>query len=211
MFNILLNLISDIMFPPRCVHCQRIGVLLCRSCIKSILPAPQTGTAVIAAGTIKDPILSAAIHAFKYCNLRQLAEPLAMLMARQAASTNIWSSNPLLVPVPLHPGRLRERGYNQAELLADQLAKMAAMKMAPDILVRTHDTSSQVKTRSRQERLENMIGAFICVQPEMVRGRDIVIIDDVCTTGATLDACGQALKNAGARKITALAVARAVK
>jgi ComF family protein len=158
-----------------------------------------------------DPLASAAVWHLKYRGIRSMARPLAHLMARRWASTGNpewFSESPLLVPVPLHPERLDERGYNQAELLACELGRITAMTVAPDALARVRRTASQVQAHSRRERLENMHGAFRAMHPERVAGRDIILIDDVCTTGATLQACTIALRSAGARKVHAMVLAR---
>ncbi len=158
-----------------------------------------------------DPLARLVIWHFKYRNCRSLAGPLATLMARRwirSGDREWFSGNPLLVPVPLHPKRLAERGYNQAELLARELARIAALEVSANALVRVRHTASQVETASRDERQENMRDAFTCAKPELVAGRDIVLIDDVSTTGATLDACTGALHLARASTITALVLAR---
>ncbi|MCJ7502755.1 MAG: hypothetical protein MUP80_06825, partial [Acidobacteriia bacterium] len=122
---------------------------------------------------------------------------------------------PILVPVPLHSSRERERGFNQAELLAQGLARglarareIGAPRLEAGCLRRTRATAPQtgLSLRARQE---NVRGVFSVVRPERVRERVVVLVDDVMTTGATLSACAQALKAAGARAVLALTLARA--
>ena len=122
---------------------------------------------------------------------------------------------PLIIPVPLHPSRRRERGFNQSELLAAGLVRAlatqrggAAPQVAKACLRRKRATPPQTGL-SVSARRENLRGAFEVVNPHDVRGREIVLIDDVMTTGATLSACARALKRAGAARVMALALARA--
>ena len=111
----------------------------------------------------------------------------------------------LLMPVPLHPRRLRSRGYNQSALLAKGLSKKLGLEMDQRLLVRTRNTPPQVNA-SRDDRRENVQGSFRCVGP--VLGRAVILVDDVATTGSTLSACATALKAAGAASAWGLVLAR---
>ena len=110
------------------------------------------------------------------------------------------------MPVPLHPKRLRERGYNQASLLAKKLSRLGGLPVVEDTLIRVRDALPQARTRSAIERRQNVQDAFVCHQG--LEGKQVLLIDDVCTTGATLDACAIALKAAGAGSVWGLTVAR---
>jgi ComF family protein len=161
------------------------------------------------AGSMRSPTLSRAIWHLKYRNAPDLAEPLADLLATATGRVGILPArDSIVIPVPLHPQRLRERGYNQAALVASRFAAIAMLPCLPDALIRTRRTASQVTTDDRMARLENVEGAFTCPAPELVRGRGVLLVDDVSTTGATLDACVDALQAAGARSVTGLVVAR---
>ena len=148
-----------------------------------------------------------SIHQLKYRNLRTLALPLARLL------NNYLSGHPIpgevLVPVPLHPKRLKERGYNQSALLASELGKLTNLPVIEDCLVRRQNTSPQAKTATVEERRNNVSEAFIC-RNDTLRGRQIILIDDVSTSGATLNACAQALKAAGAASVWGLVMAREI-
>jgi len=165
----------------------------------------------VIAVTVLEGAVEPFVHAFKYRNLPGLAVPLAdrlcTLAGLRPATREMFGSNPLIVPVPLFPTRLRERGYNQAELLAHRIAAVAAMPCATDRLVRIRATPPQVGTSGRAQRRDNMQGAFAVPASADVRDRDIVLVDDVTTTGATLDDCARALKEAGARSVAALTLA----
>lgn len=145
-----------------------------------------------------------AIHRFKYQHLKALALPLAGLLAEYLKSHPIPAE--IVVPVPLHPRRLRERGYNQTELLARGLAKLLELPALHGCLVRRHHSLPQARTTSASQRRANVIGAFH--SGEGVSGKAVLLIDDVCTTGATLGACAQALKAAGAASVWGLTLAR---
>ncbi len=157
-------------------------------------------------------IAETAVYALKYRAMQQLAIPLgdwtATVVGLRPSTRIMFGANPLIMPVPLHPTRLRERDYNQAALLARRLAIAAAMPLEESALIRIRHTGSQVRTHSRIERLDNMRGAFAVQRPEMVADRDIVLVDDVCTTGATLEDCARALKESGAASVSAVVVAR---
>jgi ComF family protein len=112
----------------------------------------------------------------------------------------------IIVPVPLHSHRLRDRGYNQSELLAEQLGSAMGMRVAADVLLRVRSTIPQVGLRSDQRR-KNVKGAFRCAGTAL-KGLDVLLVDDVCTTGATLEACSVALQEAGAGHVWGLVLAR---
>ena len=135
-----------------------------------------------------------------------LAEPLAELMWASWRVAPITCD--LFVPIPLHPARVRERGYNQSALLAQALGRRLGIPTAKDAVRRVRNTKSQVGL-SRSERLQNMSGAFVSLR-NLAGAPHIVLIDDVCTTGATLEACAEVLIGAGAGSVRALTLARAI-
>ena len=157
-----------------------------------------------------------AIHQLKYGNRPSLAAGLASLMA------DYWTASPLpaelIVAVPLHVARQRERGYNQAHLLASALGQMVGLPLATNALRRTRHTRVQVGLDAI-DRQVNVRDAFTCegrasargsrLQLESVDGRQILLVDDVCTTGATLDACTLALREAGAASVWGFTLAHA--
>ncbi len=218
----------DLLFPPRCASCREMGSLLCAKCrdeFELIEPplCPHCGRprpngrlcplcqrdplriSGVRAVAYFDGTLREAIHGFKYSNLQDLAIPLGQLMS------DYWEKSPLpaevIVPVPLHPDRLRERGYNQATLLAKELGKSIGLPVSESGLVRVRATRPQVELGA-QERKENVHDAFRCSNAEL-KGKRVLLIDDVCTTGATLEACSIALRQVGARSVWAFTLARA--
>ncbi len=145
-----------------------------------------------------------AVHRFKYQGWRRLAEPLALLMAERLVVEGLAAS--YVVAVPLHPDRLRLRGYNQAELLERQLRHRLGLSKPPGELVRIRATPPQVG-RDRRHRLENVSGAFAW-RGQDLGGRSLLLVDDVATTGATLDACAVALRSGGSGSVIGVTVAR---
>ncbi|HEY0788408.1 MAG TPA: ComF family protein [Thermoanaerobaculia bacterium] len=149
--------------------------------------------------------LERLLVAFKFRRHDFLDAPLAGLLAERWRA---WSDGDFdaVVPVPMHPRKLRERGYNQAALLARRFARATKLTLYRDALRKTRETAAQ-STLRREERASNVRGAFTAA--DGLRGRRILLIDDVCTTGATLRACAKALRRAGAARVAALTVARA--
>ena len=224
---------SELLWPARCVGCGVLGVDLCAPCLRAVkplrmqscpgchrpnslgIPCPgcrgRTHIDRLIAVAAMVGTVEMAIYALKYRSMRQIATPLgdwaASVVGLRPGTASMFGTNPVIVPVPLHPARLRERGYNQAALVAHRLAIAAAMPLADGALARARHTGSQVKTQSRVERLDNMRDAFMVAQPHDIDDRDVIIIDDVCTTGATLEDCARALKAAGARTVSAIVLA----
>jgi len=148
-----------------------------------------------------------AIHELKYRNLRALAQPLARLLRDYLADSPLPAD--ALVPVPLHSKRLKERGYNQSRRLAQELGKLMNVPVVDDCLFRRRHTSPQTRTSSAEERKRNIADAFAC-HNDNLRHKQVLLIDDVATSGATLDACAVALKAAGASSVWGLVLAREI-
>ncbi len=215
----------DLFFPPRCVACRRVGDWFCVTCRQSVekilppvcnrcgrplqraecpycqkLPLQIDGTRATAfyEGNLRD-----AIHAFKYAHRPELGQPLGKMLG------DYLSTYPLpvdaLVAVPLHPERERVRGYNQSLLLARVLGAQCGLPVWNDVLTRTRVTRPQFELDA-PERRENVHAAFTAA--DRVAGTRVLLIDDLCTTGATMDACGIALKERGAKSVWGLAIAR---
>ena len=129
------------------------------------------------------------------------------LKLRAKKGQSFLAENPLLVPVPLHYRRENWRGFNQARVLAERLGRAYQMAWAEPI-VRTGYRDPQADIEDRNQRIENARGLYACVQPVLAQDRHIILIDDVCTTGATLNECARVLKAAGAKHVSALVLAR---
>jgi len=187
--------------------CPRCGKPQASSILCPVCARVQTEIDGIRSAYRFEEVIRKAVHQLKYQNLKAVSFCLAGLLA------DYLQSNPLpgetIVPVPLHPRRLRERGYNQSNLLARGLGKIINLPVVENCLVRVKETQPQVKTVNIEERRKNVIDAFMC-RDEKLRGKQIILIDDVCTSGATLESCGVALKNKGATSVWGLTLAREI-
>ncbi len=150
-----------------------------------------------------------AVHAFKFGRRRALAAPLAALLTETGPDGLPAGAPGLLTPVPLHPRRERERGFNQALLLARRIGRAWRVPVCADVLVRTVATRPQTELTA-QARRANVGRAFSLRRPELVAGRHVVLVDDVFTTGSTVTACARCLRDGGASAVGVLTVARAV-
>lgn len=218
------KILLDFFFPPRCIGCGSEDGFLCPKC-SQLLPRLEppycarcgipTGGGGLCSQCIKLHAINGIRSPFLYQGLareavlrfkrfKALAEPLGGL------SYHFLHSNPLpvdlLTAVPLHPRRIRERGYNQSLLLARELGGLSGLSLIEDCLLRLRNTPSQVRLNG-EERYTNVQGAFGCKDGRF-QDKHVLLIDDVCTTAATLDACASALKEAGAISVWGLTLAR---
>lgn len=152
------------------------------------------------------------IHLLKYDAVLPAAKPLGKLLAESIENLRLADTDVVVVPVPLHSSKRRERRFNQAELIARAALKHLPSRLELDrnVLVRERATRSQVGL-DREARIENMHGAFRVTAPQRIQGRTVVVVDDVMTTGTTVSECARVLKLAGAEKVFAATVARTLK
>ncbi|HEX5479033.1 MAG TPA: ComF family protein [Dehalococcoidia bacterium] len=218
---------AGLLFPAQCALCGRMGDMLCAACADALPRAvhprchrcwlPQRYAKLcrhcaehapafseLRAAYVMEDGARRLAHELKYEGMTALAEPMARRMLGELAPGDA----DLVVPVPLHRSRERARGYNQAAMLARQVARVTGIDADERAARRVRDTAPLVKTMHRAERLAIMAGAFEA-RRERVEGRRILLVDDVATTGATLDSCARALRAAGARDVRALTWARA--
>jgi ComF family protein len=205
----ILNSLLDLVFPPRCEVCRTSSQeIICSSCFKQIkFMKPHLGIYCV---SIYDGVLREAIHRFKFKRRKKLAEPLGFLMVQYLSQLPLLEMEKLdaIVPVPLHRRRLRERGFNQAELLGNIVGKYFGLPLLPAV-ERTRDTQAQFDL-PREKRFNNIAEAFSVARPVEIEGRRIMLIDDIYTTGATITECSRALKAAGAKRIEVATLSRAV-
>lgn len=192
----------DLLLPPRCAGCGVRGTPLCPACAAAVEPYTAYQEHETVAALVFTGATRACIHALKYEGQRRYAAILAALAYPALA----WLPPPdALVPVPLAAKRERERGFNQAALIAAALGGRAGWQVETQWLARVRETPPQVG-QDRAARRANVAGAFLATA--MVQGRHVCLVDDVMTTGSTLDACAAALWAAGAASVRAFAVAR---
>ena len=221
----------DLLFPQRCLGCGREGDFICASCRQSfsrieppVCPRcgrPQSSKTLCsscihweaAVDGIRSPfqfdgVMREAIHQLKYQNLRAIAAPLAELLHEYLTKNPLPAE--VLVPVPLHKKRERGRGYNQSDLLARELGKHRNLPVVTDCLIRERYVLPQARTANVAERRDNVASAFTCRNDDRLRDKLVLLIDDVATSGATLDACAAALKAAGSISVWGLVMAREI-
>jgi ComF family protein len=210
----------DLVLPPRCPGCGVEGAPICARCMRPLerrLGEPP-GLPIGLSGDLPEGLaqlewcaaftgpVRAALLALKYDGERRVAEPLGRVAARRWRHAGVGGE--LIVPVPIHADRLRTRGYDQAELLARVVARELHLPVVPAV-VRATATTAQYRL-GRAGRAANVGHAFACRREHLghVRGRHVVLVDDIVTTGATLSGCAAALYVGGARCVSALTIAR---
>ena len=240
MLKSLGSALLDFIFPPLCHVCRSFipdagSMHICPDCLASMGPVPEPacticGIPFLGAGDchacgaclLDPPSYDAAraalvydgparemIHRFKYNYQTHLRRPLALLTASRLASFISGHQAELLVPVPLHARRLRRRGFNQAVLLGEVLAKEWGVPLKRRAMQRIRWTEPQINL-SAAERRDNVKGAFAVADPAQVAGRNVVLVDDVLTTGSTVQECARVLKKAGAGHVLVVTAARAL-
>ena len=196
--------ILAVLFPQKCLGCKKENEILCSDCLLKInRPDTPYLNGIHIASNYQDAVLKKALWMLKYQGVKQLAKPLAELV-RERIWKKLETENWLVVPVPLSKNKLRHRGYNQAEMIAGELSG----DVRADILFKKFHTKSQVEVKNKEERLANIVGSFEIKNPETIKGKKIILIDDVFTTGATMREAKKVLKEAGAKKVVGVVVAR---
>jgi len=170
----------------------------CSNCIKKKPPFSSARSIAVYDGVLLD-----AIHRFKYNGKTSIAKPLGSIMADRLPPNNY----DIIVPVPLHKKRLKHRGFNQSLLLARKISKRHKIPIDYLNLIRERLTEPQIKLKGK-ERLKNVKGAFAVRDKSVFKNKNVLIIDDVYTTGATINECARVLKKAGVKGVYALTLAR---
>ncbi len=226
-----LEAFTDFLYPPACVLCGTPGQFVCDACMAAIplIEPPYCPTcgypgaahpsacsqcrrfpltsldAICSAAMFDEGALRTLIHKFKYEYMRILGKSLAPLLA--ACYTINQMNAKIIVPVPLHKSRQKFRGYNQSAVLAKTLSGIIGVPVDTTTLFRHRKTKTQMELNAT-DRQANVAGAFKCAS-DALAGKSVLLIDDVCTTGATLDACASALKKSGVASVSALTLGRA--
>lgn len=229
-----LSRVLDLMFPKRCIGCRHLGSYFCESCTRTIQVITsgegvcpmcqrraldgQTHRSCLARYSLDGltcffryrGVVQKGIKAIKYRFVFDSAQAFAELVPLQLlTSQNIVGKGRgkdiVLVPIPLHKSRMRERGFNQAEMLGIHIARRFGILMTTDVLVRKKPTLPQVTMKDRDKRLKNMANVFSVMK---VPPRYVILFDDVFTTGATMRSAAEALKRAGAKFVWAVTMAR---
>ena len=219
-----LNNILDIIFPVKCLVCGQRGADLCIKCLaNSPIAERESAKWVFSLFDYRHPPIKKALWLFKYKGKKRLASIFAEVMydkiVEELSELSVMENfrDPILIPIPLSKKRYRERGYNQTELICKKLIKInnlrpgVDMQLENNILIKPKETEHQARIHNRRERLENIIGSFAIKNTkensELIKNRNIILIDDITTTGATLAEAKKTLKKEGVRKVIAFTVA----
>lgn len=208
MIHTFISKILSLCFPVSCFICRKEGSSICYSCLSRCKKSIDTPALYITSlYNFKDPIIKKAIHAIKYFHRQDLVAPLTDELAKelQKSCDNLYTKNCILVPIPMPRLRKYIRGYNQAELIAQELSKKCSLRYSAKILVRSTTPKRQVQARTKTERLSNQHNSFKVMTS--VTGLHILLIDDVTTTGATISEARDVLLKAGAISVHAATLA----
>jgi competence protein ComFC len=206
----LKNFIKDILFPKECLCCKKEGDWLCPECFKKLEFNKKKYRLdnldkLLVAGDYENEILAKIIKLFKYQFVKDIHKILAEFIFLFLSDKKIDLSESLIIPVPLSKKRLKWRGFNQAEILAKKISNKFNLDFSND-LKRIKYQKPQASL-SEKERKINLINSFSW-QGKNLKNKKIILVDDVVTTGSTLNECAKTLKNAGARKIWGLVIAK---
>ncbi len=237
MFQAIKNFLLDLFFPKKCLNCGKNGAYICNSCLDKIeiipnnkcpfcnRPVPNTFICekcrekhfldrLIWATPYSNPLIKELIRVFKYHFIKELAKPLSKLLIKSLENI----SNIVIVPIPLHERRLKERDFNQAELLAKEIAEHYSLPLETGVLKRKRAVTPQAQIKDHKTRKTNIKGIFeidpkftkkcLDKKQNLLKDKTIILIDDVITTGATLSEAAKVLKCAGAKEIWGLVVAK---
>lgn len=247
MFQAIRKFVLDLFFPKKCLACGKANTYLCDSCFNKIacLPARQEIVQnnkcpfcdrpvapsqickkckeryfldkLIWATPYSSALIKELIKAFKYLYIKELAKPLAHLLIAQCGTLDL-PHNVVVMPIPLHKQRLRERDFNQAELLAKEVARYFSIPLETEAIKRTRFTTPQVKIKDHKTRRANIKNIFeinpkfakkcVTENKNLLKDKTIILIDDVFTTGATLSEAAKVLKQAGVKEVWGLVVAK---
>ncbi|MES3031758.1 MAG: phosphoribosyltransferase family protein [Patescibacteria group bacterium] len=222
LLNTIFNSVLSIVFPVKCLSCGQNGRELCIKCLSNIRVAErETAEWIFPIYDYRDPPIKKALWLLKYKGKKRLAIVFAEIVhgkiLEELSDLSLLENfrNPILIPIPLSKNRLRERGYNQVELICKEIIKLndlrhgVNMTLENNILIKPKETEHQARIENRRERLKNIVGSFAVKNEDKnkLKNKNVILIDDITTTGATLDEARKTLRKAGAKKIIAFTVA----
>lgn len=227
--------VLNILFPKFCVNCSKEGSYLCQDCFSlidiferqycpfcfqprvvldgktcSFCRRSKKLTGLYSAASYNNFIVKKMINQFKYKPyIKELSKPLSSLIITHLINLNKTSNlfDFVLVSIPLHKKKLKQRGFNQAEEIAKELSENLKLPAFNDILVKTKQTPAQVELE-KEEREKNIKNVFLCQKSELVINKKILLVDDIFTTGSTMEECARVLRDAGAKEVWGIVVAR---
>lgn len=212
MFIQLITLLLDLIFPKFCVSCGKLYTLICATCYEKIdffslpieLKLESLFLTSVQACAVYRPPISPLIHSFKYKSVKKIG----VILGRMMYQSIPLPSHSIVTAIPLHPRKQKQRGYNQAEVIAQEISKLTNIPFLP-LLQRVKHTPSQSSMTDRQQRLNQLTGVFIVnpkYQPQ-IAGQQVLLIDDVFTTGSTLNECAKVLIKERAKQVFAVTAA----
>lgn len=212
-----LDRILDILLPQRCLSCRRIGEIICENCLYKI-PKEANIQGIKTFFSYSDPVIQRAIWLLKYRGVKTVVKPLAKvvheILIEDLSSIMELSlesgSKIVLIPAPLSKERERERGFNQSTLLAEEICRIdngQSFEVRTDILRKIKNTPSQVEIKNKTERIKNLQGAFALEKSDAIKDRIVILLDDVTTTGTTMNECAKVLRRGKPRNIIKIALA----
>lgn len=217
MFKKIKTFVLDIIFPINCPVCGKEGEWLCRECAMVIPfdnPFKKDNNVrgylsrLVSFGFYHNPPLRGLITNLKYFNAKAVAPHIEKFILKFLNKYSLeFTGDEIFVPIPLHRNKLWKRGFNQAEVIARIIAKYFNLGLRNDIIKRRWNTEEQTKI-DKKERLTNILGAFVCLKSQEIIGRRVVLVDDVYTTGATMQECAKILRENGAKDVVGIVLAR---
>lgn len=224
----LIKNFKDLLFPKNCLSCGREGEWVCYECFekirkKIILFCPRCYKeneegrvcancrsfsfldGALALGDYKDVIMAKAVQSLKYDYVEEITEFFGKLLPKGEEKISRIVSGSVFIPVPLHRKRYLERGFNQAELIARVWSRILSVPVETDVLIRRRFTTPQVKLKAA-ERRQNLCGAFVIKKKSATE--KVILVDDVFTTGSTLQECARVLEESGIKEVWGMTVAR---
>ncbi len=209
----------NLLFPPVCIHCgQRIAnqddylCIVCLNKIEYLIPAivkaeSKSYDYLITIAKYREVVVS-IVHNLKFYNMSSISEFIAQMIFKNIKKLKLILDVNLIIAVPLHSVRKRERGYNQASLIAEKLALLLACEYSSDVIERVNNTLSQA-TLEHDKREKNIRQAFKLKKNIDLKGKSVILLDDVFTTGSTVEECCKVLKTAEPKKIIVLTLGKA--
>jgi len=212
----IIGFVIEILFPSHCLSCNKSNEIICDDCLLKIrLADRETRENIIAVFDYRDPVIKKAIWRLKYYHQKYFGERLGKILYEytkdEVADLKFLSSGKaiMVVPVPISKRRQSFRGYNQSIILAKGFCKedKENLELAVDLVYKKNETEAQAKIKDRASRLKNIRGSFEIFGNKNIKGRTIIIIDDVTTTGGTMLEIAKILKKSGAKKVVGYALA----
>lgn len=231
----LKEMLLDILFPPICINCEAVlsaeekTSAICHLCLSKIsvhatlfcgickarLPenkkiCHKKSKYYLGAVTNYGDVIRRLIHKLKYGKWQRISPIINELTGRYLKNLNLkLNKNYIVVPIPLHKNKKAERGFNQSEIIAKYVAEKLKLPLKTDNLAREKETKSQTEMKDWEERKNNIKESFSVSSSEDIKGKNIILVDDIYTSGATIGEAAEVLKKSGAKKIIALVVAKA--